>query len=165
MDAIPWKILTFETKSGEKPVDLFIQKQQPQARSKIIHNVRLLQEYGNRALPRAAEWESRWWSPIINAEHLAMPRDTPLKKTLFACDEMAGFITAASLVRPSKSILDLEARSVVRRMKDKAFARGVKREDLRAGAEVIGLPLEEHIANVIAFMRERADALGLRGSL
>ena len=69
-----------------------------------------------------------------------------LEKTLFACDEMAGFITAASLVRPSKSVLDLEARSVIKRMKDKAFARAVKREDLRAGAELLGLPLEEHIA-------------------
>jgi predicted hydrolase (HD superfamily) len=78
---------------------------------------------------------------------------------------MAGFITAAALVRPSKSLLDLEASSVVKRMKDKAFARAVKREDLRMGAEILGLPLETHIANVIGFMRERADALGLRGSL
>src|SRR2546426_50663 len=75
------------------------------------------------------------------------------------------FVTAASLVRPSKSILDLEAKSVVKRMKDKAFARGVKREDLHAGAALLGLPLEEHITNVITFMRERADALGLRGTL
>ena len=92
-------------------------------------------------------------------------RDSMLEKTLFACDEMAGFITAASLVRPSKSVMDLEPKSVVRRMKDKAFARGVKREDLRAGAELLGLPLDEHITNVIGFMRGNADALGLRGSL
>jgi predicted hydrolase (HD superfamily) len=78
---------------------------------------------------------------------------------------MAGFITAAALVRPSRSVLDLEAASVVKRMKDKAFARAVKREDLRGGAEILGLPLDQHIANVIGFMRERADALGLRGSL
>jgi predicted hydrolase (HD superfamily) len=78
---------------------------------------------------------------------------------------MAGFITAAALVRPSRSVLDLETSSVVKRMKDKAFARAVKREDLRMGAEVLELPLETHIANVIGFMRERADALGLRGSL
>jgi predicted hydrolase (HD superfamily) len=77
---------------------------------------------------------------------------------------MAGFITAASLVRPSRSVLDLETASVVKRMKDKAFARAVKREDLRQGAGELGLTLEEHIANVIAFMRERADDLGLRGS-
>jgi predicted hydrolase (HD superfamily) len=78
---------------------------------------------------------------------------------------MAGFVTAASLVRPSKSILDLEPSSVMKRMKDKAFARAVKRDDLRKGAEDLGLPLEEHIGNVITFMREQADALGLRGSL
>src|SRR5215813_9954371 len=98
-------------------------------------------------------------------EITGVTRDSLLEKTLFACDEMAGFITAASLVRPSKSVLDLEARSVVKRMKDKAFARAVSREDLRQGAEDLGLPLEEHIANVITFMRQRADALGLRGTL
>ncbi len=91
--------------------------------------------------------------------------ETPVEKTLFACDEMAGFVTAASLVRPSKSVLDLEAKSVVKRMKDKAFARGVSRDDLRAGAELLGIPLEEHISNVIASMRERADELGLKGTL
>jgi putative nucleotidyltransferase with HDIG domain len=91
--------------------------------------------------------------------------ESRLEKTLFACDELTGFITAASLVRPSKSVLDLEASSVRKRMKDKAFARGVKREDLVAGAELLGLPLDEHITNVIGFMRERADELGLRGSL
>ena len=68
-------------------------------------------------------------------------------------------------MRPSKSVLDLEAPSVVKRMKDKAFARAVSRDDLRKGAEEIGLPLDEHITNVIAFMRERADALGIRGTL
>ena len=78
---------------------------------------------------------------------------------------MAGFVTAAALVRPSKSVLDLEASSVIKRMKDKAFARAVSRDDLRAGAEGLGIPLEEHAANVIRFMREQADALGLRGSL
>ena len=98
-------------------------------------------------------------------EITGVTRDSLLEKTLFACDELAGFITAASLVRPSKSVLDLEAKSVVKRMKDKAFARGVKREDLHAGAALLGLTLEQHIGNVIGFMRERADALGLRGTL
>jgi putative nucleotidyltransferase with HDIG domain len=98
-------------------------------------------------------------------EVTGMTRESPLEKTLFACDEMSGFVTAAALVRPSKSVLDLEAKSVTKRMKDKAFARGCKREDLTAGAEALGLPLEEHIANVIAFMREQADPLGLRGTL
>jgi putative nucleotidyltransferase with HDIG domain len=98
-------------------------------------------------------------------EITGVTRDSLLEKTLFACDELSGFITAASLVRPSKSVMDLEAKSVMKRMKDKAFARGVKREDLHAGAALLGLPLEEHIANVIAFMREQADPLGLRGTL
>jgi putative nucleotidyltransferase with HDIG domain len=98
-------------------------------------------------------------------EITGVTRDSRLEKTLFACDELAGFITAASLVRPSKSVLDLEASSVKRRMKDKAFARGVKRDELIAGAELLGLPLEEHVTNVIGFMRERADVLGLRGTL
>jgi putative nucleotidyltransferase with HDIG domain len=98
-------------------------------------------------------------------EITGVTRDSLLEKTLFACDELTGFITAAALVRPSRSVLDLEATSVKKRMKDKAFARGVKREDLVAGAELLGLSLDEHITNVIAFMRERADALGLRGTL
>jgi predicted hydrolase (HD superfamily) len=78
---------------------------------------------------------------------------------------MSGFVTAAALVRPSKSVLDLEPASVIKRMKDKAFARAVPRDDLRKGAEEIGLPLDQHVANVIRFLREQADALGLRGTL
>ncbi len=78
---------------------------------------------------------------------------------------MSGIVTAAALVRPSKSILDLEASSVMKRMKDKAFARAVNRDDLRRGAEELGVPLDQHITNVIAFMRVQADALGLRGNL
>jgi predicted hydrolase (HD superfamily) len=102
---------------------------------------------------------------LSHADYSGVPRESRLEKTLWGCDEMAGFVTAASLVRPSKSILDLEPSSVMKRMKDKAFARAVKRDDLRKGAEDLGLPLEEHIGNVITFMREHADALGLRGSL
>jgi predicted hydrolase (HD superfamily) len=109
------------------------------------------------------EWVTR--AILSHAEYSGVPRESPLEKTLWACDEMAGFVTAASLVRPSKSVLDLEPASVMKRMKDKAFAKGIKREDLRKGAEDLALPLEEHIGNVIAFMRERADALGLRGTL
>ena len=102
---------------------------------------------------------------LSHADYTGVPRESKLEHTLFACDEMSGFVTAASLVRPSKSVLDLAAKSVKRRMKDKAFARGVSRDDLRLGAEEIGLPLDDHITNVITFMREEADALGLRGSL
>ena len=109
------------------------------------------------------EWVTR--AILSHADYSGVARESRLEKTLWACDEMAGFITAAALVRPSKSVLDLEPGSVVKRMKDKAFARAVKRDDLRKGAEELELPLEEHIANVIAFIRERADALGLRGAL
>ena len=102
---------------------------------------------------------------LSHADYTGVPRESKLEHTLFACDEMSGFVTAASLVRPSKSVLDLAAKSVKKRMKDKAFARGVSRDDLRLGAEEIGLPLDDHITNVITFMREEVDALGLRGSL
>ena len=91
--------------------------------------------------------------------------ESPVEKALVACDELAGFVTAASLVRPSKSVLDLEAKSVIKRMKDKAFARQVPRDHLIRGAELMGLPLEEHVTNVIDFMRLQADSLGLRGTL
>src|SRR5262245_11869129 len=94
---------------------------------------------------------------LSHADYSGVPRETLLEKSLYACDEMSGFITAAALVRPSKSVLDLEASSVKKRMKDKAFARGVKREDLIAGAELLGLPLDEHITNVIGFVREKAE--------
>lgn len=102
---------------------------------------------------------------LSHADRTGVTRESRLEHALFGCDELAGFITAASLVRPSKSVLDLEARSVMKRMKDKAFARGVSRDDLRLGAEELGLPLDQHITTVIGFMRERADDLGLRGSL
>src|SRR3954466_13778884 len=98
---------------------------------------------------------------LSHGEHTDTPRVSLLEHTLFACDEMAGFVTAAALVRPSKSVRDLEPASVLKRMKDKAFARAVSRDDLRKGAEELAIPLEQHIANVIAFMREQADALGL----
>jgi len=109
------------------------------------------------------EWVTR--AILSHADYSGVPRESLLEKTLYACDEMAGFVTAASLVRPSRSVLDLEASSVIKRMKDKAFARAVSRDDLRAGADLLGLPLDQHIANVIAFMREQADVLGLRGNL
>jgi predicted hydrolase (HD superfamily) len=109
------------------------------------------------------EWVTR--AVLSHADYSGVPRVSRLEHTLFACDELSGFVTAAALVRPSKSVLDLEAKSVIKRMKDKAFARGVPREDLHRGAEELGLPLEAHIDNVIGFMRERAADLGLVGSL
>jgi len=109
------------------------------------------------------EWVTR--AILSHADYSGVTRESALEKTLFACDELSGFITAAALVRPSKSVLDLETSSVIKRMKDKAFARAVPREDIRKGAEEMGLPLETHITNVIGFLRERADELGLRGQL
>ena len=109
------------------------------------------------------DWVTR--AILSHADYSGVSRESLLEKVLFACDEMAGFLTAASLVRPSRSIMDLEAPSVIKRMKDKAFARGVSRDDLRAGADLLGLPLDQHITNVIGFLREQADALGLRGQL
>ena len=124
------------------------------------HPFRGCEELQRRGYP---EWVTR--AILSHADYSGVARESKLEKTLYACDEMSGFVTAASLVRPSKSILDLEPASVVKRMKDKAFARNVSRDDLRRGAEELNLPLDEHIGNVIRFMRERADALGLRGTL
>lgn len=100
-----------------------------------------------------------------HANYSGVSRETPMEKALFACDEVCGFITAAALVRPTKSVLDLEASSVRKRMKDKAFARQVSREDITNGAQELGVDLNEHITFVIQAMRGAADALGLRGTL
>jgi predicted hydrolase (HD superfamily) len=95
-----------------------------------------------------------------HADYTGVPRDTRLAKVLYACDELAGFITACSLVRPDR-IRSLEAKSVKKRMKDKAFARSVSREDITRGAEELGVPLDEHIAFSIEAMRAIANRLGL----
>ncbi|MFI5273895.1 MAG: HDIG domain-containing metalloprotein [Ktedonobacterales bacterium] len=96
-------------------------------------------------------------------DYFAIPRDDLLSKTVYACDEIAGLVTATALVRPTKSIVGLEASSVRKKMKDKAFARGVNREDITRGAQELGVDLTEHIAFVITAMTEEADALGLAG--
>jgi putative nucleotidyltransferase with HDIG domain len=102
---------------------------------------------------------------LSHADYCNVPRQTSLEHTLFACDELAGFLTACVYVRPSKSILDLETSSVSKKLKDKAFAKGVSREDVRNGAAELGVPLEEHIWFCIQAMRDNADALGLRGTI
>ena len=102
---------------------------------------------------------------LTHADYCGVARESPLEHTLFACDELAGFLTACVYVRPSKSILDLETSSVLKKLKDKAFAKGVSRDDVRNGAVELGIPLEEHIAFCIEAMRGNADALGLRGNL
>jgi putative nucleotidyltransferase with HDIG domain len=124
------------------------------------HPFRGCEELRRRGYP---EWVMK--AILSHANYSGVPRETPLEHTLFACDEMAGFVTAAALIRPSKSVLDLEPASVIKRMKDKAFARAVSRDDLRLGAEELNLPLDAHVANVISSLRAQADALGLRGTL
>src|SRR5688572_7350634 len=123
------------------------------------HPFRGCDELRRRGYP---EWVTR--AILSHADYSGIARESLLEKTLYACDEMAGFVTAAALVRPSRSIMDLEAPSVLKRMKDKAFARAVSRDDLRAGAAGLGLPLDVHVTNVIRFLREEATTLGLAGS-
>jgi putative nucleotidyltransferase with HDIG domain len=98
---------------------------------------------------------------LSHADHTGVPRTTPMRQALFAVDELCGFITAVALVRPSKSLADLEPSSVKKKLKDRGFARNVSREDIARGAETLGLSLDEHIANVIASMRSVAAELGL----
>jgi putative nucleotidyltransferase with HDIG domain len=129
----------------------------PDAENHPFRGVELLKSLGY------PEWVTR--AILSHADYSGVPRESRLEHVLYACDEMSGFVTAAALVRPSKSVLDLEPSSVLKRMKDKAFARAVNRDDLRRGAEELGLPLEEHVANVIRFLGERAEALGLKGTL
>jgi len=101
---------------------------------------------------------------LSHADFTGVPRVTPLEKTLFACDELAGFLTAVSYVRPSRSILDVDVASVKKKLKDKAFARAVSRDDIRQGALELGVELDEHIAFCLSAMQAKADELGLKGS-
>ena len=99
---------------------------------------------------------------LSHAEHLGLPRDTPLKKALFACDELSGFVHACALVRPT-GLEGLEPKSVKKKLKQPSFAAGVHREEVYAGAELLGLELDRHVANVIEALRPIAPDLGLRG--
>lgn len=100
-------------------------------------------------------------SILSHADYCGEPRDTILKKVLFACDELAGFITAVTYVRPSKSVDEVEVSSVKKKMKDKAFAKAVSREDIKKGAEELQIPLDEHIQFCIDAMKKNKDMLGL----
>ena len=116
---------------------------------------------GNRVLE-----EQGWPEPVrhailAHAEYTGTPRESHLDRALFACDELAGFLTACALVKPSRSILDVETTGVRKKMKDKAFARAVSREDIQQGAALLGLPVEEHIGNCLLAMQQSAAALGL----
>ena len=101
---------------------------------------------------------------LSHANYSGVPRESRLEKTLFACDELAGFITAISYVKPTRSVHEVDVASVKKKMKDKAFARSVNRQDIIQGAEELGRPLDEHIAFCVSAMQSRADELGLAGS-
>jgi putative nucleotidyltransferase with HDIG domain len=102
---------------------------------------------------------------LSHANYSGVPRVSPLEKTLYACDELAGFITAISYVKPHRSVFEVDVSSVKRKMKDKAFARSVNREDIVEGARELDVPLDEHIDFCIKAMQAKADDLGLRGAL
>ncbi len=112
----------------------------------------------------------RGWPDVIaravmsHAEYTGVTRDTPMERSLFACDELAGFITAVTLIKPSKSLAEVDVKSVRKRMKDKAFARKVNRDDIVNGAAELGVDLDEHIAVCIEAMKGIAEELGLDGS-
>ena len=114
---------------------------------------------------RARGWPDDILEAIMgHALYSGVPRTTAMAKTLFAVDELTGLITATALVRPSRSVHEVEAKSVRKKMKDKAFARGVSREDVLNGAAELGVDLDEHIAFVITAMQRSADAIGLAGT-
>jgi|SRR5437868_6629803 putative nucleotidyltransferase with HDIG domain len=119
---------------------------------------------GNEILKERGWPEEIRRAVMSHAEYTGVPRDSQMEKALFACDELAGFITAATLVKPSKSLAELDAKSVRKRMKDKAFARSVNRNDIIQGAAELGVDLEEHITFCIEAMKGIADKLGLDGS-
>jgi putative nucleotidyltransferase with HDIG domain len=114
---------------------------------------------------RARGWPEDILEAIMgHALYTDTPRTTPMAKTLFAVDELSGLITATALVKPTKSVHDVDARSVRKKMKDKAFARGVSREDVIQGAGELGVDLDDHIAFVIQAMQQNAEAIGLAGT-
>ncbi|MDH7603471.1 MAG: HDIG domain-containing protein [Melioribacter sp.] len=138
-------------------------------------NVALLHDFDYEKYPTAEEhpykgaeilkqlgFEQNFIESILShADYTNIPRDTLLKKVLFACDELAGFLTAVAYVRPSKTIDEVEVKSVIKKMKDKAFARAVSREDIIKGAQELGIPLEEHIQFCIDAMKKNKELLGL----
>lgn len=120
---------------------------------------------GNKILTERG-WPEEIRTAIMgHADYTGVARETLMAKTLFAADELTGFVTAVALVRPNKSIFEVEAPSVRKKMKDKGFARQVLREDIVNGAEQLGVPLDEMIADVIKALRGEADVLGLRGTV
>jgi putative nucleotidyltransferase with HDIG domain len=116
---------------------------------------------GVRILAREGLPEEAQRAILGHATYCGVPRETPMARALFAVDELAGFLVACALVRPSRSLADLEVASVRKKLKDKGFARGVSRDDVIRGAEELGVPLDEHIAFVLAALRPHERTLGL----
>jgi putative nucleotidyltransferase with HDIG domain len=119
---------------------------------------------GNEILKERGWPEEVCRAIMSHAEYTGVTRDTPMEKALFACDELAGFITAVALIKPSKSLAEVDTKSVRKRMKDKAFARKVNRDDIINGAADLGVDLDAHIAVCIEAMKAIAEELGLDGS-
>ena len=119
---------------------------------------------GVRILAREGLDEPGQRAILGHANYTGVPRDTPMARALFAVDELCGFLVACALVRPSRSLADLEVASVKKKLKDKGFARGVSREDVTRGAEELGVPLDEHIAFVLGALRPHEQLLGLGGA-
>jgi len=119
---------------------------------------------GNEILKQRGYSDEICRAIMSHAEYTGVTRDTPLEKALFACDELAGFITAVALVKPGKSLAEVEAKSVRKKMKDKAFARSVSRDDIVNGARDLGVDLDEHIAFCIEGLKGIAGELGLAGN-
>ena len=117
--------------------------------------------WGVRLLRERGLGEESCEAILGHAPYTGVPRRTPLARTLFAVDELCGFLVACALVRPSRSLADLEAKSVRKKLKDKAFARGVNREDIALGCEELGVPLDDHITFLIAALRPEESRLGL----
>jgi putative nucleotidyltransferase with HDIG domain len=119
---------------------------------------------GNKILTERGYPEDVKTAIMGHADYTGVPRESLMAKTLFAVDELTGFVTAVALVRPNKSIFEVEPASVRKKMKDKAFARQVSRDDITNGAEQLGVDLNEHIAEVIEALKPHAETLGLKGA-
>jgi putative nucleotidyltransferase with HDIG domain len=131
----------------------FDYQQNPSEETHVHVGMRILRERG---------WPENWIETIAShADYMGIPRDTPIKKALFAVDELSGFLAACALVRPDRAIAEVKVKSVTKKLKDKAFARGVNRDDVRSGARELGVDLDEHIAFVRDAMATIADQIEL----
>jgi len=145
----------FETWSATALLHDFDYEKHPSQQEHPFVGIAILTEQG---------WPEEMRIAILgHAEYSGVPRESQLAKALFACDELAGFLTACSLVKPTKSIHDVDVAGVKKKMKDKAFARGVNRDDIVKGATELEISLDDHLANCIAAMQSNAETLGLQG--